>query len=90
MPSFFPGPVSIPSALGWLFSLALYGNSSICFGFEEPSLQRDGCAAFEVSEAKSYEVHVLKGPEGYVYASDEVFHTDKKASDLTIVLKKAD
>ena len=27
MPSFFPGPVSIPSALGWLFSLALYGNS---------------------------------------------------------------
>ena len=50
----------------------------------------DGCAAFEVSEAKSYEVHVLKGPEGYVYASDEVFHTDEKASDLTIVLKKAD
>ena len=28
MPSFFPGPVSIPSALGWLFSLALYGKSS--------------------------------------------------------------
>ena len=28
MPSFFPGPVSIPSALVWLFSLALYGNSS--------------------------------------------------------------
>ena len=63
---------------------------AICFGFEEPSLQRDGCAAFEVSEAKSYEVHVLKGPEGYVYTSDEVFHTDENASDLTIVLKKAD
>ena len=29
MPSFFPGPVSIPSALGWLFSLALYGNSRV-------------------------------------------------------------
>ena len=43
-----------------------------------------------VSEAKSYEVHVLMWPEGYVYPSDEVFHTDKKASDLTIVLKKAD
>ena len=50
----------------------------------------DGCAVFEVPVEQSYEVHVLKAPEGYAYDSEEVFHTDEVSSDMTIVLKKAE
>ena len=49
----------------------------------------DGCAEFEVSEEKSYEVHIPDAPDGYDFDDEEVYSTDEKASDLTIVLKKA-
>ena len=47
----------------------------------------NGCAVFEVSEEKSYEVHILTAPEGYVF-DEEVVYTDETASDTTLVLKK--
>lgn len=50
----------------------------------------DGCASFEVSEEKAYEVHVLPDSDEYDLDEDEVFTTDETASDLTIVLKKAE
>ena len=50
----------------------------------------DGCASFEVSEEKAYEVHVLPDSDEYDVDEDEVFTTDETASDLTIVLKKAE
>ncbi len=50
----------------------------------------DGCAVFEVSEAKQYEVHIAEAPDGFDYDEEEVFKTEDSASDLTIVLKKAE
>jgi hypothetical protein len=46
-----------------------------------------GCAVFEVSEEKSYEIHILDVPDGFEDL-EETFNTDVKASDTTIVLKK--
>lgn len=48
-----------------------------------------GCAVFEVTEEKSYEVHILEVPDGFEDL-EETFKTDEKASDITIVLKKAE
>ena len=45
----------------------------------------DGCAVFEVSEAKQYEVHIAEAPDGFDYDEEEVFKTEDSASDLTIV-----
>ena len=49
----------------------------------------EGCATFEVSGEKVYDVHILEAPEEYTYDEDEVFHTAEISSDLTIVLNKA-
>ena len=48
----------------------------------------DGCAVFEVSEEKNYEIHVVDAPEGYAYDEEEVISAGDASSDTTIVLKK--
>lgn len=50
----------------------------------------DGCAEFEMLEVKQYEVHIVEAPDGFSYDEEEVFLTEETASDLTIVLKKAE
>ena len=35
----------------------------------------DGCAAFEVSEKKDYEIHIMKSPDGYTFDKEEIFAT---------------
>ena len=47
----------------------------------------DGCAAFEVSEKKDYEIHIMKAPDGYTFDKEEIFHANEDGSDTTIVLK---
>ena len=50
----------------------------------------DGCAEFEVSEEKTYEIHILEAPDGYAYDDEEVYSTDASSFDTTIVLKKGE
>lgn len=50
----------------------------------------EGCASFEVSEKKVYDVHILAAPEGYAFDEEEVFSTEDAPSDTTVVLKKAE
>ena len=47
----------------------------------------DGCAEFDVTEEKVYDVHIMEAPDGYAYDEEEIFNTDETASDMTIVLK---
>ena len=47
-----------------------------------------GMAAFDASEGKSYEVHVLKVPSGYE-VNTETFKTLNVYSDVPIFLKKS-
>ena len=50
----------------------------------------EGCAAFEVTEKKVYDVHILAAPEGYAFDEEEVFSTEDAPSDTTVVLKKVE